>query len=298
MRTSEQIHELVAALAKARAAFEPITRTKTVQVKSDRGAYTFAYAPLEDILSAVTAALSAQGLVLIGGTDYAPDGSLLVISRLCYSSGQWLECAVNVGRYTDERGKVQLQPTGSAMSYGRRYSISALLALAADDDGASASGDVITGQTTKPAAPTNGHDPNPERPTEAHIAALRTLALQECGADVEAFEHRIRRIMGLKPGTSVAPKLLTRTMTMVQDMAVFEHYTRLAAQLARPTPEASADESQAPTTAATEPAPAQEPPAAVPSRAGFSSTTAGKAPEVASSEHWLIPGGQSQTPWE
>jgi hypothetical protein len=41
--------------------------------------------------------------------------------------------------------------------------------------------------------------------------------------------------MGLKSAASVAPKLLTRTMNMAQYMTVFEHYTRLKAQLDRKT---------------------------------------------------------------
>jgi hypothetical protein len=45
MRTSEQINDLVSVLAKARADFEPIVRSKTVTVKSDRGSYQFSYAP-------------------------------------------------------------------------------------------------------------------------------------------------------------------------------------------------------------------------------------------------------------
>jgi hypothetical protein len=94
--------------------------------------------------------------------------------------------------------------------------------------------------TGKVVAPTNGHDPHPERPTEAHIGALRTLALQECGTDEEEFQTRIRRTMGLKPGASVAPKLLSRAMSMSQYMTVFEYYACLSEQLARPTPEASA----------------------------------------------------------
>jgi hypothetical protein len=152
-------------------------------------------------------------------------------------------------------------------------------------------GKPVTAHSTTPAAPKNGHDPTPERPTEAHIGALRTLAVQESGTDVEAFETRIRRTMGLKSMALVAPKLLTRTMTMAQYMAVFEHYTRLAAQLARPTPEASAHEPQAPTTVAAEPAPvpAQETPAAVPSRAGFSSADRQSSP---------VSGKTGRFPWQ
>jgi hypothetical protein len=87
MHTSEHIHELVAALAKARVAFEPITRSKTVTVKGECGSYQFSYAPLEDILAAVTEALSAHQLALVSGIDPAPDGSVILSTRLLHGSG-------------------------------------------------------------------------------------------------------------------------------------------------------------------------------------------------------------------
>jgi hypothetical protein len=111
-----------------------------------------------------------------------------------------------------------------------------------------------------------------ERPTEGHISALTALALKDCAEDREVFADRLRRTMGLQPGATVTPRLLSPTMTMAQFMAVFEHYTNLKAQLARKTPEASAHAHHAQEA----PAPESEPaptgaPAAVPSPAASSS---------------------------
>jgi hypothetical protein len=112
-----------------------------------------------------------------------------------------------------------------------------------------------------------------ERPTEAHISALTALALKDCSEEKEVFETRLRRTMGVPAQASVAPKLLTRAMTMAQYMTVFEHYTRLKMQLARKTPEASAHEPIAPQAPSPEstPAPTGETPAAVHSGGGSSS---------------------------
>jgi hypothetical protein len=92
-----------------------------------------------------------------------------------------------------------------------------------------------------------------ERPTEAHISALRAFAMGDCGELEDVLADRIRRTMGLKAGASVAPKLLTRTMSMTQYMAVFEHYTHLKSQLARNTLEVS-DGATRPPHASTQPA--------------------------------------------
>jgi hypothetical protein len=81
-----------------------------------------------------------------------------------------------------------------------------------------------------PAPPTNGKD----HPTEADISALTTLAVVTCHEDSEVFGQRLRTIMKLKPSASVAPRLLTRTMSMAQYREAIAYYERLQAQLERP----------------------------------------------------------------
>jgi hypothetical protein len=97
--------------------------------------------------------------------------------------------------------------------------------------------DGTPGAATLPA--TNGHSPAREpdeglaHPTEGHLAALRNLALTECGEDLDVYEQRLRQTMKIPKQASVAPKLLTRTMTMQAYMDVFAYYCRLEAQLAQ-----------------------------------------------------------------
>ena len=75
------------------------------------------------------------------------------------------------------------------------------------------------GAPTLPA--TNGHSTAPEHPTESHLAALRNLAVTECGDPVDVYEDRLRTTMKIPKQASVAPKLLTRTMTMQAYMGLF-----------------------------------------------------------------------------
>lgn len=142
MRTSEHIDQLITALAQARPAFTSITRNRTVKVSTAKGSYDFAYATLDHILEAVTPALSAQGLAVVSGMDEG-ENTLHVITRLAHSSGQWIETAVRVG--SPER----LQELGSALTYGRRYGISAILGIQADDDD---DGNLMEGHSIQPKA--------------------------------------------------------------------------------------------------------------------------------------------------
>jgi hypothetical protein len=136
----EKMGELFAALAAARLEFGAVTKDKKANIRSDKGAsYAYSYADLAGIIEATATALAKNGLVVIQEPEVVSDGSRqLVIIHGCiaHKSG----------------GMYKLQPlplpvsgsnaqaVGSAISYGRRYQLSAALNLAAaDDDGEEAS---------------------------------------------------------------------------------------------------------------------------------------------------------------
>ena len=128
------------ALSAAQIEFPAIPRTETVQVKTERGSYTFSYAPLEAILSATKPILARHGLAVI--QDMGDKG---VSTIILHSSGQWLQLApVKI----NERDGENAQATGSRLTYARRYSYTMALNLATDqdDDGGHASGNVTTRQ--------------------------------------------------------------------------------------------------------------------------------------------------------
>jgi hypothetical protein len=137
--------------------------------------------------------------------------------------------------------------------------------------------DGTAGAPTLPA--TNGHSTAPEpdaslaHPTESHLSALRSLALITCHEDVEAFETRVRRTAGLPAHASLAPKLLTRTLSMSTFMEVYGWYVNLEKQLAKAKGKEASGGTAPTTQPAVQPAPAptEEGPTAVPSPAASSS---------------------------
>jgi hypothetical protein len=120
--------DIAAALAKAQGEFEPIKRDKTVTVTMKSGGkYTFSYAPLESILHAVMPALSANGLSLTQAI-YA-NGKEYVETTLRHASGQTLSNRIPI--FVRDDGA---QAYGSALTYARRYGVTLLLCVSADDD--------------------------------------------------------------------------------------------------------------------------------------------------------------------
>lgn len=128
---------LATALAKAQASFPAIARDKTVRVETRTGgSYTFKYAPLDSILAAVRTPLADNGLAisqLLDGHD--------LVTMLLHKDGATLTGRVPLPRSDGDT----VQALGSAITYLRRYSLQAMLGIAAeeDDDGNRASGNTV-----------------------------------------------------------------------------------------------------------------------------------------------------------
>jgi len=117
MKTSEQISELAAALAAAQGMMEnAIMNRVNPHFKSK-------YADLAAIFDAARKPLSANGLAIV---QTIGDGVLH--TRLLHTSGQWIASEHPLPM------SGRPQEIGSALTYARRYSLSALIGIAADED--------------------------------------------------------------------------------------------------------------------------------------------------------------------
>ena len=121
MRTSEQINELATALAKAQA------EMKNARLNKQNPHFKSRYADLAEIRDTVTPALSKNGIAVVHGLGPTDGGGLVVMTRLVHASGQWIESGFPIA-YDKP------QTMGSAITYGRRYNLSAITNISADDD--------------------------------------------------------------------------------------------------------------------------------------------------------------------
>jgi len=121
---SEQINELVTALAKAQAEMQNAPYNQT------NPAFKSKYADLASIRDATIPSLTKHGLSLFQMTKLNGEGMSLV-TRLAHSSGQWIESTYPLP--IADRPHIM----GSAITYARRYSWAAICGIAAeaDDDG-------------------------------------------------------------------------------------------------------------------------------------------------------------------
>lgn len=125
---SEQINELAAALSKAQGDFKSPTKNKEVTVVTKTGGkYTFEYADLTQIIECIKEPMTKNGLSFTHVTE-ANDNGFWLRTFLMHSSGQFISTIYPLPQTMDAK------ELGGAITYGKRYSLSALVGISADDD--------------------------------------------------------------------------------------------------------------------------------------------------------------------
>lgn len=157
--------KLAEALAQAQALFKPILKDKVATVRMRKGdnaggTYTYNYADLSSVIDATKEALSKNGLAIMQPVEF--QGERLVLhTKLLHSSGE-----MQSSFWPLPPPHTPAQEMGSALTYARRYSMSAILGVASEDDDDGAAGNEAQGQKptqqapkqqpAKPAPVTNG----------------------------------------------------------------------------------------------------------------------------------------------
>ncbi|MFO0687493.1 MAG: ERF family protein [Myxococcota bacterium] len=131
--------ELAAALARAQGEFGTIRKAHTAQVQTRTGgAYSYSFADLAAVLEAVRPALSKHELALVQlPAVRMVDGAAFVAVEtiLAHSSGASISTTLEL-----PVDAATPQAIGSGMTYARRYSVLALLGIAAEDEDDDAQG--------------------------------------------------------------------------------------------------------------------------------------------------------------
>lgn len=142
MTESESTQDLSAALAKAQAAMKPAIFNRVNPHFKNK------YADLAAVLDAIRAPLADNSLSVTQTTEIR-DGGFVLVTKLRHSSGQWIASEYPLPVAATP------QQLGSALTYARRYSLSAIACIAADedDDAEGARKDGQTSSTPKRRAP-------------------------------------------------------------------------------------------------------------------------------------------------
>lgn len=126
------------------------------------------YADLESCVDAVHGALAANGLAYVQRVHDA-DRAACVETIIMHESGEMFEC----GKVSVPVSKIDAQGYGSALTYARRYSLSAAFGLATEDDDGNAA------TKAKPQGRQNTVAPEPAFDADVALADIRNLPIEE-----------------------------------------------------------------------------------------------------------------------
>ena len=121
---STNIDQLAEALAKAQSELEGAKK------ESVNPFFKSSYADLHAVIKSAFPYLSKYGLSVSQGNEIIPN-AICVTTTLLHSSGQWLRSKIKL-----PLSKVAAQGVGAAVTYGRRYGLSAMVGVAQYDDDA------------------------------------------------------------------------------------------------------------------------------------------------------------------
>jgi hypothetical protein len=124
MNKSESIAGLAAALAAAQGVMKGALKDSANPFFKSR------YADLASVVEAIRAAFSANGLSYIQTVEPSDKDEVRVETTLLHSSGEWISCGI----LSLPVSKIDAQGYGSALTYARRYSLSAAVGVAPEDD--------------------------------------------------------------------------------------------------------------------------------------------------------------------
>ena len=123
MKHSESIVNISKAL------LEVQKKIKNAKQTAENPFYKSSYAPLNEILDEVRPNCNANGITILHDIGH-DNGNVIVSAMLLHTSGEWIQ--------TDGMklplDKQTAQGAGSAVTYGRRYTISAILGIASEED--------------------------------------------------------------------------------------------------------------------------------------------------------------------
>lgn len=187
---SENIGDLAKALSAAQAEYNALTKNKTADMEK----YTYDYADLAAVLDGCRPQLNAKGIAVVQAPYVGDDGGIGISTCLMHSSGQWIS-----GKISHSMALKKWQDLGAALTFMRRYALSAMAGVASEED--------TDGADLKPAPQRRkAQEPEPEpEPTWAEKSqkiadAVKSAATSEAvAAALKVFTSDLQWLHDHKP---------------------------------------------------------------------------------------------------
>lgn len=167
---SSELNKLFEALAKAQLEME-VAKTDSINPY-----FKSRYADLASVVKASRPFLAKNSLCIIQRAITKDEGDIFLYTRLCHSSGQWIESNMQV-----KPPKSDIQTMGSYLTYLRRYMYAALVGVVSsdeDDDGENAM-----------------HDPREKKQEKLAVAKISRAQLEVLSSELSDHEEILESLL-------------------------------------------------------------------------------------------------------
>lgn len=151
-------------------------QTELKNPEKNQQGYGYKYADLASIIDETKPVLQKHGLVVVQLAKTDPDGNVGVETILLHESGETLKSTLTLP-VADMKQMTVTQSAGASLTYARRYALSAILGISADDD---TDASEPKARTTAPKQETISTEPKPKATEE----------------QIEGMEKRLKLILG------------------------------------------------------------------------------------------------------
>jgi hypothetical protein len=196
-----------AALAGFQSSLPPIPKSQTAHIVSQRGKFSYHYADLADIQRAIAGPLHDNGLAVTFETEER-GGNLDVICTVHHIGGHSLSARFPVP--VDRGARMNAaQQVGAALTYGRRYALTAALGIVTADEDTDAQG-------APERQPTAAPIPNTDELREKVKARIKELSLVE---HTERITNWMQAKWGISALGQCSAKQLSELLQRLPDFA-------------------------------------------------------------------------------
>jgi hypothetical protein len=200
MDASNPISNLAKALSVAQGMIKAPLKNRHVDfTPKSGGRVKYAYADLADVIEAVREPLSKNELAIVHRLVYDGASKFGLLTSLIHSSGEKLETWYPLPDPSDR--DIKPQEFGSALTYGRRYSLSSLIGIASeeDDDGQTAAPASKQSPAATKSEPIKNHAPTTTGPSQPQLKRLYAIAAENSWPSESVRMFCVRKV-GRTPG--------------------------------------------------------------------------------------------------
>ncbi|KKN76466.1 hypothetical protein LCGC14_0369750 [marine sediment metagenome] len=151
MKKSDTIGELAQALVQVQKVLEGAKKDSTNPFFKSK------YADLSSVWDACRKPLAENNLAVIQTMDTYEGAGFIIETTLAHISGEWISGRLSITPVKDDP-----QGIGSAITYGRRYTLAAIVGVCPEDDDAESAMDRKGKAVQTTSAPSQGKEPIPE----------------------------------------------------------------------------------------------------------------------------------------